>query len=194
MFSIAAGLEVDLEAAFVALQRLYDEVDRRLDVHSAPLDLPCHKGCDMCCHESVFVTPLEFFYVWNHVQTRLSEAVRADMVNRGLALYAEHQELIEALSRPPPSGERDHFSVASRLKFTCPLLGGRRRLSGVSRARTFGPIVWLYLGRLAKVGSTAANLVSAHLAGKTVSLLSAKNMARRLNPLPLTHQRQVYPY
>ena len=183
---------LDLTAASNDLRAFYAEVDARLSQRTADLDLPCHRGCDMCCHESVFLTPLEFFYMWDWVQTHLDDATRADMVRRGLALYAAHRDRIEALQAPPPDGARDHLAIAQHIKFTCPMLGpgGACRVYPVRElyARLFGST---FFDGEAVYG---CHLVSKHLAGKTVTLPAAHALARQLNRLPWTGSRQVYPY
>jgi hypothetical protein len=120
---MARDLGEDLDAALLGLHALYDEVDARNTELTADLDLPCKRGCDACCHESVFLTPLEFFAAWDYVQGQYDDAARSAMVARGLALYAENREIIEGFNAPPPAGEKDHLHLARQLKFTCPLLG-----------------------------------------------------------------------
>jgi hypothetical protein len=182
----------DLTQAFADLAEIYRDVDARNAANTKGLDLPCHRGCDMCCHESVFLTPLEFFYVWDWAQQNLTAEVLEEVVRRGLFLYDENRERILALEAPPPAGEGDHFSIAKDLKFTCPLLGpdGACRVYPVREllARLFG------CSFNDASGVYGCHLVAKHLAGKTVTLLPARATARRLHALPLTHKRQVYPY
>ncbi len=189
---VAASWGVDLPAAFAALATLYDEVDARNADNTRGLDLPCHRGCDMCCHESVFLTLLEFCYVWNYVQIHFTDDARNHVINEGLRLYEENRPLIDALDRPPPPGEPDHFSIAKKIRFTCPLLGadGACRVYPVREllARLFG------CSFNDTSGVYGCHLVAAHLADKTVRLLPARGTARRLRDLPLTDKRQVYPY
>jgi hypothetical protein len=184
--------EVDLDAAMAALRAFYAEVDRRNGQNIAGLDLPCGQGCDACCHQSVFLTPLEFLTAWDWAQRHLSDAELSETVNRGLELFAQHQELIEALDRPPPAGACDHYEVASRLRFRCPLLSasGDCRIYPLRElyARMFGCSFY------EEGGIYGCQLVGKHLAGRTVSLLSVRAVARRLGDLPLTQTRQVYPY
>lgn len=183
---------VDLMAAFTDLRALYDEVDARNAANTAGLNLPCHRGCDMCCHESVFVTPLEFFYMWHWAQANLPADLRDDIIRRGLALYASFADAIGALDAPPPAGAADHLQIARQIRFTCPLLSA-------SGDCTVYPVREL-LARLFGCsfndasGVYGCHLVAAHLAGKTVRLLPARATARRLSDLPLTFKRQVYPY
>ncbi len=190
--ALAAAQGVSLREALTALMNIYADVDALNAKNTRGLDLPCHRGCDACCHESVFLTPLEFYCVWDWVQTHLDDATRSDMVTRGLALYAANRALIEALDEPPPAGERDHWRLAQELRFTCPLLGqdGACRVYPARElyARLFG------CSFNAEGGIYGCNLVGAHLAGKVVTLLPVRGTARRLNDLPLTHKRQVYPY
>lgn len=183
---------VDLPAALGQLHAIYADVDARNAKNTRDLDLPCHRGCDMCCHESVFLTPLEFYAVWTYVQDTYDDATRSAMVQEGLRLFGQFRPLIEALEQPPPAGERDHFSIAQQIKFTCPFLGsaGECRVYPAREllARLFG------CSFNDELGIYGCHLVAKHLAGKSVTLLPARGTARRLHDLPLTHKRQVYPY
>ena len=189
---LMADMGLDVETAFAQLRQFYIEVDARLAERTAGLELPCHRGCSMCCHESVFVTPLEFFYTWDWAQSHLDEATRAAIVERGLALYRLHQTRILALQVPPPDGARDHLAVARLIRFTCPLLGptGACQVYPVRElnARLFGSTFFT------DDAIYGCHLVSTHLAGRVVTLPSARALARRLGNLPWTETRQVYPY
>lgn len=190
--TVAAAWGVDLPAAFVQLQALYDDVDARNAANTRDLNLPCHRGCDMCCHESVFLTLLEFCYVWDYAQKNISDIERDQIIAEGLRLYDVNRELIDALNDAPPDQQRDHFSIAKKIRFTCPLLGadGACRVYPVREllARLFG------CSFNDTSGVYGCHLVAAHLADKTVRLLPARGTARRLRDLPLTDKRQVYPY
>lgn len=190
--ALAAAEGFDLHDAFAKLAEIYRDVDARNVANTRDLNLPCHRGCDMCCHESVFLTPLEFFYVWDWAQQNLSADVLNEVVQRGLQLYEANRASIEAFEAPPPPGQADHFSIAKDLKFTCPLLGpdGACRVYPVREllARLFG------CSFNDESGVYGCHLVAKHLAGKTVTLLPARATARRLHDLPLTYKRQVYPY
>ena len=189
---VAATWGVDLPAAFASLAALYDDVDTRNAANTRGLDLPCHRGCDMCCHESVFLTLLEFCYVWDYVQTHFDDEERNRVIGEGLRLYEENRDLIDALDHSPPEGERDHFAIAQKIRFTCPMLGadGACRVYPVREllARLFG------CSFNDTSGVYGCHLVAAHLADKTVRLLPARGTARRMRDLPLTDKRQVYPY
>lgn len=183
---------VDLPAAFAKLGALYSELDAQLAKQTRDLDLPCHRGCDACCHESVFLTRLEFYYVWDWAQRNLSDPVRTQVVTDALALYAANRAAMEALSEPPPEGEADHFSIARTLRYRCPFLdpGGACRVYPVREllARVFGCTF------NAQGGLYSCHLVAQHLSGRTVTLLSAEGTAARLRDLPLTARRHVYPF
>src|SRR5688572_20643657 len=103
--AVAETLGATLAPALASLHALYAEVDAQNHANTRDLDLPCHKGCDACCHESVFLTPLEFFAAWDHVQRTLSDEARHAIVQRGLALYRQNEALILALNGPPPEGD-----------------------------------------------------------------------------------------
>jgi Fe-S-cluster containining protein len=189
---MVAALGIDLESARGALLALYAELDARNAANTAGLELPCRRGCDACCHESVFLTPLEFLVAWEWAQAHLDDAIRDGIVDAGLALYARERERITALEAPPPDGARDHLAVARELRFRCPFLGGegecRIHPARELYARLFG------CSFNDEGGVYGCHLVGAHLGGKTVTLVSVRRAAERLQGLPLTHKRQVYPY
>ena len=189
--ALAAEAGVDLESALADLLDIYADVDARNARNTKDLALPCHRGCDMCCHECVFLTPLEFYGVWDYVQRELDDATRADMVQKGLALYQQHRALIDAFELPPPEGDRDHFAIASQLRFTCPLLGSAGECRVYPSRELFARLFGCSFDGDSLYG---CHIVQKHLAGKTVTLLQARGTARRLNDLPLTHKRQVYPF
>lgn len=190
--TMVSALGVDLAVARAALLALYADVDARNAVNTAGLDLPCRRGCDACCHESVFLTPLEFIVAWEWAQEHLDDATRDAIVDAGLALHERERERIAALDAPPPEGARDHLAVARELRFRCPFLGdgGECRIYPVRElyARLFG------CSFNDEGGVYGCHLVGAHLGGKTVTLVSARRAAERLRELPLTGKRQVYPY
>jgi hypothetical protein len=183
---------IDLRQALCGLAELYRRVDAHTAETTAGLGLPCQRGCDACCHECVFLTPLEFLGVWDFLQRQESLAALAQILLDGRRLYAEHRHLIDRFDEPAPEGEEGHFSIARELSFRCPLLGAE----GVCRVY---PMRELY-ARLFGVsfneegGVYGCDLVGDHLVGKQVTLLRAKSAALALGELPLTHKRQVFPY
>jgi hypothetical protein len=189
---LARDQGADLADAYEGLWGLYLEVERRNETNTAELNLPCHNGCDACCHESVFLTPLELFCVWDWVQENYSDRERSEMVRRGLEIYEANRAAILALDEPPPAGERDHFSIARSLRFRCPLLGddGACLVYPVRElyARLFGSS---FSGDGAVYG---CHRVGQALSGEEVTLLRVDRVAERLDALPLTSKRQVYPY
>jgi len=190
--SLVAEEGIDLRAALVDLRSIYEDIDARNQKNTEDLELPCHRGCDACCHESVFLTPLEFFGAWDWIQRNLPKEVRWEIIDKGLALYEENLERIVALSGPVPEGERDHYSIARELRYRCPILGddGSCRVYPMREllARLFG------CSFNSTGGVYGCDLVGAHLAGKVVTLVPADGTAKRLSRLPLTSGRQVYPY
>lgn len=187
--ALCAQLDVNWTETRTELARLYAMLDDRISARTARLDLPCHRGCSACCHESVFVTPLEFLYVWEWVQETFSEASRARVIERGLGLYQEHRERIEALETAPPE---EHDAISRELRFTCPLLSEAGEC-------TVYPVRELY-ARLfgcsfnAEGGVYGCHLVGAHLADRVVTLPAVRPWAGLLGDLPLTFKRQVYPF
>lgn len=192
LHQVAKDADCDLEWALHALKMLYADVDHRNSANTEDLDLPCKQGCDACCRESVFLTPLEFFAVWEWAQRNLDDATCAAIIDEGLRLYTVNRVLIDELDKPPPQGEADHLSIAQQIRFTCPFLDkeGGCRVYPVRElyARMFG------CSFNEEGGIYACDLVGEHLGGKEVSLLRVRSTAVRLNELPLTGKRQVYPY
>ncbi len=192
LHALAALSDVDLDAALTALRALYADVDARNQRHTAGLDLPCHRGCSACCRDSVFLTPLEFLGAWDHVQQHWSAAAREAAIDRGLAAYRTHRAVIDACLRPPPPGERDHFSVVRDLRFDCPLLDDDGACGVYPMREMFGRLFGCSFND--DGGVYGCDLVGAHLADQTVTLLRARPTARRIDDLPLTGMRQVYPW
>lgn len=183
---------VDLRAALARLKALYADVDERNARNTNGLDLPCGRGCDGCCHESVFLTPLEFYGAWDLLQRAYDDETLAYVVDEGLRIYEENRELIESLSAPPQDGEIDHTRAARELRFRCPMLGA----DGAC-------LVYPMREMLARLfgcsfnddgGVYGCHLVGAHLGGQTVRLVRARPMAMRVHDLPLTDRQQVYPF
>ena len=190
--TLALAEGVDLRAALSRLKALYAEVDERNERNTRDLDMPCGRGCDGCCHESVFLTPLEFYGAWDLLQRAYDDDTLDYVVDEGLRIYDENQALIEALSAPPDDGDRDHTQRARALRFRCPMLGtGGACLVYPMReilARLFG------CSFNDDGGIYGCHLVGAHLGGQTVRLVRARPMAMRVHELPLTDRQQVYPY
>ena len=180
-----------LEEAFAQLAALYRSVDAVLSATSSGLDLPCRRGCSACCHESVFLTPLEFLYAWHWAQMELPAAVLEGVVERGLAIYREYQALIEEIDIASHAGT-DAFALVKTLRFACPMLSADGACQIYPVRELFGRLFgcsFLEEGML-----YACHLVEAHLHGRALPFLRAPQIAARLNELPLTHRRQVYPY
>ncbi len=192
LHALAAEANVDLDEAVARLMAIYDDIDARNARNTAGLDLPCHRGCSACCEESVFVSPLEFFAAWQWAQEHLDDDVRDRIVSEALAIYRAQKAAIDALSGPRPEGEADHTSIARSNRFRCPLLSDE----GVCQiyparevyARLFG------CSFNDERGVYGCDLVGAHLAGKEVTLVKARENAARLLDLPLTKLQQVYPW
>ncbi|MEO0813922.1 MAG: hypothetical protein AAFY60_13730 [Myxococcota bacterium] len=186
---MASELDVDWSQARRELEAIYSELDGRLSGLTQNLDLPCHRGCSACCHESVFLTPLEFLFAWEYVQDTFSASDRDTVIQRGLSLYEEHRERILALEEAPVA---EHDAIARELKFTCPLLGadGGCRIYPARElyARLFG-CSFNDAG-----GVYGCHLVGAHLGGKIVTLPRVRSWGQKLGALPLTFKRQVYPF
>jgi Fe-S-cluster containining protein len=166
-------------------------VDARIEATTKNLNLPCHRGCDACCRESVFITTLEFLYLWDQVQKTFDEHTFQEVIVRSLALYEKHREIIEAIEEAHDDPiKRTHWAM--QLKFDCPFLS----IEGACRVY---PVRELY-GRLfgcsfnSQGGVYGCSLSGKHLANQEVTLVSVDAWSRVLQRLPLTHMRQVYPY
>ena len=183
---------VDLHAVFPLLEQFYASIDARNAHNTQGLNLPCRSGCSHCCHECVFLTPLEFFYVWNFVQTHFSKSDQETILLHGLALYGQYKDIIEACNVPPTDPEKGHFEIVQNMRFACPFLStaGACRVYPVRElyARLFGC-------SFEKPGVVyGCHMVEGILAGQTVRLLSTQAVKSQFRALPLTHMRQVYPY
>lgn len=189
---MAGNAGVDLSRAFDDLRAIYADVDQRNAKNTRDLDLPCHKGCDACCHESVFLTPLEFFLVWDWVQDNLPATTRDAMVDEGLRLYEQHKKTIDALNEPPPAGQKDHLELVRNLRYRCPLLGANGACQVYPVRELYARLFGCSFNDAG--GVYGCDLVGNHLGGKTVTLVQLRPTAKRLNDLPLTGKRQVYPY
>lgn len=186
---MARAVGVELDDAFEGLKTLYAHVDERNAANTNGLDLPCHRGCSHCCKESVFMTPLEFFYAWDWLQTNASDELLGRVVERGLALYEEHKALIEALEGDHTP---EHDAIAARLKFICPMLGDDGACEAYPGRELYARLFGSSFNE--DGGVYGCHIVGAHLADKQVTLLRARPIAKMLESLPLTFKRQVYPF
>lgn len=181
----AAADGVDLAAALAALRDLYADVDARNQRNTATLELPCHSGCSSCCEESVLLTRLEFYGVWDYVQSTCDDATLAKIVADGLALHEKHRAAIERVAQ----GHIDHLLGVS---FRCPMLdeGGACRAYSMReiKGRLFG------CSFNDEGGVYGCHLVGAHLADRLVTLVRARPMAARVHDLPLGTGQQIYPF
>ena len=125
-------------------------------------------------------------------QRNLDDATLHAIIERGLAIYAEQRETIEALSQPPPQGAADHFEIARTLRFTCPLLDGEGGCMIYPARELYARLFGCSFND--EGGIYGCDLVGEHLAGRALTLLPTRPTARRLSALPLTFMRQVYPY
>src|SRR4051812_559950 len=192
LHALVAADGVDLAAALGALVAIYADVDARNARNTASLGLPCKRGCSACCEESVLLTPLEFYAVWNHLQISCDDETLAHIIDDGLALHERHRAAIDAIERPPPQGHADHTSLLRDVRFRCPILddAGECRAYAVReiKSRLFG------CSFNDDGGVYGCNLVGAHLADKLVTLQRARPAANRVHALPLTHKQQLYPF
>jgi len=192
LFALCAEHGFDLGEVFSALDQVYRDIDARNERNTAGLSLPCHAGCDACCKESVFLTPLEFLGAWDLLQRSISDAQLEGIVAAFLTLYERNRDLIVGLSRPPAAGESDHLRLALQLRYLCPLLDAAGACRIYARRELYGRLFGCSFND--DSGIYGCPLVGKHLAGQVVTLLSVRRTAKAFNDLPLTHKRQVYPY
>lgn len=192
LFAAAGALGVDLEAALAELKALYDHVDGRNKALTSDLDLPCHRGCSACCHESVFLTPLEFYGAWHHLQQTADDETFARVVADGLRLYREHKDRIDAFDRPPPEGHDDHTHLHKELAFRCPLLDD----DGACRVYPWREMLARLFGCSFNDagGVYGCHLSGEHLGGRELTLLRARPVMQLVHELPLTDRQQVWPH
>lgn len=190
----ALGLGDDPARILEPLFALYAELETEIQLSCRGLDLPCHAGCDACCHEAVFLSAPEMLAVGavllEDFEVDARRAIVASM--RAIAeTFADELELLELL---PAGEERDE--VAARIKFRCPLLGAGG-LCSVYRgrelnARTFG-LTWDSLHG----GPYGCELTHARLRviDAPPLLFDAREARRRLSDrLPRTEHVRVFPW
>lgn len=123
-----------------AMAALYAGIDLEVSARARDKALPCHAGCDACCHEAVFVSAPEFFVVAAELLLRFDAAARRALVAEMERLAERFEDELLLLEALPPGPERDE--VAVRVRFRCPLLDGAGRCSVYAarelNARTFG--------------------------------------------------------
>lgn len=193
--SEALGLGPDPQAILRPLQQLYLELDRSLASRAAGHGLPCHEGCDACCHEAVFLSAPEVLLVMAHLLEVRTLTELEQLVAQMTTLserFADELELLETLT---PGAERDE--VAARVAFRCPLLGGDGRCSIYSvrelNARTFGQSWDPHGDQAYGCGLTHQRLRVLPDQGR--SLYDAREARRRLvAAVPGTERVHVYPW
>ncbi len=192
--AIPAPPLVNLAQAIDSLYDLYGELDAHMATIKAKYpQIPCAAGCSSCCHEAVFVTPLEFWAIIFYLQ----EHNLIDLLEKALKIsseiYKEHREVIEAFNAPPPPGEKDHFTLAKDLHYVCPFLQAGQCAIYPARsliARLFG----LSFERPGVVYGCRQIEKALAASQQEVSLPSCHFWLKRLKTLPYTSGRQVIPY
>lgn len=191
---IKAAPFANLQEAIDALYALYGELDAQTDAVAKRYPaLPCHCGCDACCHEAVFVTPLEFWAIISWLQEHEKWDLLAQALEKSRAIVSEHREVIEAFNLPPKDGESDHFSLAKELHYTCPFLD-----KGCCQIYPVRSLIARLFGRsFEKPGVVyGCELMEEALValGGEVKLPSTQFWTKKLSALPYTDGRQVLPY
>lgn len=195
--ALAAEASVDLDEALDALRALYADVDERSARHTEGLDLPCHRGCSACCEDSVFLSPIEFFGIWDYAQTHLDDEARDAIVDRALALYHQHRDVIDAVGQPPPEGAQDHTGLVVALRYRCPYLDEKGACSVYPMREIWARLFGCSFNDARSSGGAglyACHLVGAHLKDRTVTLLQARPNALRVRDLPLGGMQQLHPW
>lgn len=193
--SEALGLGPDPQVILEPLQHLYRALDRDLATHAAGRELPCHAGCDACCHEAVFLSAPEVLLVMAHLLESRTRAELTELVNQMSRLAERFADELELLETMTPGAERDE--VAARVAFRCPLLGadGRCTIYPVRElnARTFGQSWDPQRDQAYGCGLTQQRLRVLPDQGRT--LFDAREARRRLvATVPGTERVHVYPW
>jgi Fe-S-cluster containining protein len=174
-----------------ALHIFYNDLDQRAETLRRALTLPCGPGCGACCHEAVFITPLEWWGMVDYLQAHARWDLVQCAIERAAAIYHSQRAPLDALRAPPPADAADHWEIARDLHFPCPFLDDERCTVYPRRslaARLFGISFW-------KPGEIyGCPVVESALANKEVRLLNAPAVIGRFSALPLTHGRMVIPY
>ena len=134
------GLGTRARSILAAMDRFYARADAAIAAGAADADLPCQAGCDLCCHEAVFVSAPEFLAVAAHLMTRVDASRRRALVGQMTEIAARFEDELLMLETLSAGAERDE--VARRVRFRCPLLESSGRCSVYPvrelNARTFG--------------------------------------------------------
>lgn len=189
--AILVAQDYTLAQAITKLNEVYQALEPRLEDLQKKHSLPCHAGCSQCCHQAVFITPLEWWFMVNHIQQTKSQAYLQFVIERAETIYRDHRETIEGFLKAPNSNEYDHWDSAKQLSFQCPFLQDDH--CGIYPARSLN--ARLFGCSFQSPGVVyACGLVEQALAQQTVNLLYAPKWNNRLAELPLTDARQVIPY
>jgi Fe-S-cluster containining protein len=193
--SLAMGFENPAQHIVEQVYSVYEKIDHEVQSSTKDLNLPCHRGCDACCHEAVFLCAPEFLVVCDRLFESFSSRALRSLVEQMCAVAVEYEDELELLDEIDSGPERDE--VAARVKFKCPLLSSEgacqiypaRELNG----RTFGH-AW------DSSGGHAYGCLLTHDHLRIVDnpqgkLLDARQARMTLvNQVPLTQKVQVYPW
>lgn len=184
----------NLSEAIEALLNFYQAVDNQADeVAKRYPHLPCHCGCDGCCHEAVFLTPLEFWAIIDWLQKEEKWDLLAEAIEKSRIIYKVNKEVIDAFNSPPKNGQHDHFQLAKDLHYICPFLK-----NGCCQIYPVRSLVARLFGRsFEKPGVVyGCHLMEEALValGEDIKLPNASYWTKQLTALPYTDGRQVLPY
>lgn len=193
--SEALGLGRDPSLILRPLEHLYRALDQDLAARAAGRDLPCHQGCDACCHEAVFLSAPEVLLVMAHLLESRTLDQLTRLVEQMVHLSQRFADELELLEELAPGAERDE--VAARVAFRCPLLGddGGCTIYPVRElnARTFGQSWDPQRDEAYGCGLTHQRLRVLPDQGRT--LYDAREARRRLvAAVPGTERVHVYPW
>ena len=138
--ALAMGFTTSSKSIIETVTSFYDSLQTDSSGVEERLSLPCKKGCDACCYESVFLSAPEFLTVCHYLIEAKDLEFRTKVVREMRVIADKFEDEIEFLESAPEGFERDE--VAERIKFRCPLLSSDsscsiypvRELNG----RTFG--------------------------------------------------------
>ncbi len=185
--ALAAERGVDLDAALKELRGLYADVDARNAKNTAGLNLPCKSGCSSCCEDSVLLTRLEFYGIWDHLQTHCDDATLRQVVDDGLAVYARHADVIVQLTTA-----KDLTRLLRDVSFRCPVLDSAGRCQAYPMREVLGRLFGSSFND--EGGVYGCHLVGAHLAGQLVTLTKARPMASFVHTLPMAERQNIMPF
>ena len=76
----ATHVRTAIAELYLAVDELLHSFIQRSEAEGAAAE--CKKGCSWCCHQEVFAVTHEFFYLQDHLRSKLSEELREQILER----------------------------------------------------------------------------------------------------------------